>query len=143
MGRQKGAITTPETNSIANEIEQLLGTKRKYNIDTLRLLELLLSYRVAENICSYDKDTPINEIPSSVEIPFIGTVNIKPSVFHEKHRLTDEPSIHLEFSFTPNNGFKSDILRAYRNKDCELAELFSKLYSDRLNEVYERMQREE
>ena len=142
MGRRKGSITTPDTAEMALEIEKLWGSKQKYNVDIFRLIEILMSYRVAEAICSHSEDEPIGDIKTEVEIPFIGTISISPRVFHEKHRLTDEPSIHLDFEFTPNNGFKSDVLRAYRQRESDLCDIFANLYSDRLTEIYNRIQRE-
>jgi hypothetical protein len=142
MSRLKGSVSSKEAKTISKEIEQLQGTTYRYNFDFLRLVELLISYRVAECVCEYPKDTPIDNMCVTVEIPLIGNLTITPRVFHEKHRLTEDQSFHFDFDFKPSSGFKSDISHAFLNKESDLSDVFSSLYSTRLQELYKRLQEE-
>lgn len=142
MARLKGSVSSKEAKSISKEIEQIQGSSYRFNFDFLRLVELLVSYRVAESVCEYPKDTPIEDMCVTVEIPLIGFITIKPRVFHEKHRLTDDQSFHFDFEFKPSSGFKSDIARAFLGKDNDLADVFSSIYSTRLQDLYQRLKEE-
>lgn len=142
MGRSKGSSSTKEAKNIAHELEQLTNIPNKYNLDSLRLSELLLCYRVAEEVCRYNDDEPVENKITQIEIPLIGNLTIKPRIFHEKHRLTDEPSIHFDFTFEPTNRFKADIMKAYMNKETDLTDIFSSIYGDRLRDLYNRMREE-
>jgi hypothetical protein len=139
MARLKGSVSSTEAKVMAREIEQLQGSSYRYNFDFLRLIELIMAYKVTEQVCQFSEDTPIEDRVANVEIPLIGTVTVKPRVFHEKHRLTDEPSLHFDFEFEPTSAFKSDVSMAYAKKNTELAEALSTLYSQRLTELYKRM----
>lgn len=140
MARLKGSVSSKEAKTISKEIEQIQGSSYRYNFDFLRLVELLISYKIAESVCEYPKDTPVEEMTASVEIPLIGILKITPRYFHEKHRLTDEPSLHFDFEFTPTSAFKSDVIRAFSNKDCDLKDILSSIYSERLQELYKKFQ---
>lgn len=140
MARLKGSVSSKEAKTISKEIEQIQGSSYRYNFDFLRLVELLLSYKIAEAACEYPKDTPIEEMTVCVEIPLIGYLTITPRYFHEKHRLTDEPSLHFDFEFTPTSAFKSDVIRAFTGRDCDLKDILSSVYADRLQEIYKKFQ---
>ena len=142
MARYSGSSSTKEAKTISDELEQLGGRSYKYNFDYLRLIELLLAYRVAEQVCSYNADSTIEEKTTSVEIPLIGELTIKPRNFHSKHRLTEEPSVHFDFEFKPTSGFKSDIMKAYTDKSSSLTEILSNVYGDRLDQLYKRLKEE-
>lgn len=139
MGRSKGSLSTPTANEIAKDMETLGCKNQKYNIYYLRLVELLVCYRVAEELCKYSSDVPIEERKVKVEIPLFGELTILPRQFHERHRLTDSPSVHLDFEFTPSSGFKVDMIKVFSEKNYDIAEIFSTLYSDRLKELYDRL----
>ena len=139
MARLKGSVSSTEAKTMAQEIETLQGSPYRYNFDFLRLEELILAYKITEKVCQFSDDTPIEERIASVEIPLIGTITVKPRVFHEKHRLTDEPSLHFDFEFSPTSAFKSDVCTAYAKSNTDLAETLSELYSQRVTELYKRM----
>ena len=128
-----------EAKSISHELEMLCGSGFKYNFDLLRLIELLICQRVAETVCEFDESASIEDKCVTVEIPLIGDLTIKPSVFHAQHRLTNEPSFHLDFEFTPSSGFNADVRKAYTENSTELTNIFSNLYGDRLKSLYERL----
>jgi hypothetical protein len=140
LARLKGSVSSKEAKTISKEIEQIQGSSYRYNFDFLRLIELLISYKIAESVAEYEKDTPLDEMSVTVEIPLIGELEITPRYFHEKHRLTDEPSLHFDFNFTPTSAFKSDVMRAFTAKDCDLKDVAASIYSDRLQELYKRFQ---
>jgi hypothetical protein len=142
MSRTKGSTSTKDSKQIAVEIQQLQGSPYKYNFDFLRLVETLICYKVTESICNYPLDTPLDEMEVTTEIPLIGNVTIKPRTFHEKHRLTEAPSLHLDFEFEPCSGFKTDIYKAFLNRETDLPKVFATLYSDRLKELYSRLESE-
>jgi hypothetical protein len=142
LARLKGSVSSKEAKSISKEIELVQGSSYRFNFDFLRLVELLIAYRVAESVCDYPKGTPIEDMCITVEIPLIGFITITPRVFHEKHRLTDDQSFHFDFEFKPSSGFKSDISRAFLSKDCDLADVFSSIYSSRLQDLYQRLKEE-
>ena len=142
MGRHKGSLSTAEAKDMAKELEQLTGTDYKTNLDYSRMVELLLCYRIAENVCEFPADTPIENKVTKVEIPLIGELEIKPSIFHDNHRLTNEPSIHFDFSFKPTSGFKADLMKAYVNRESEISDIYASLYGDRLRDLYRRFREE-
>ena len=142
MARYAGSSSTKEAKTISEELEQLGGKSYKYNFDYLRVIELLLAYRVAEQVCDYGEDTQLEEKITKVEIPLIGELTIRPRNFHAEHRLTKEPSVHFDFEFKPTSGFKSDIIKAYTDKSCSLAELLANIYGDRLDQLYKRLKEE-
>lgn len=142
MARQKGSVSSTEAKVISKEIEALNGSPYRYNFDFLRIIELLISYKIAEAVCNYPKETPLEEIEVTVEIPLIGDLTIKPRVFHEKHRLTDEPSMHFDFEFSPTSAFKADVSHAFMGRNADLADVFSNMYSQRLQELYKRLKEE-
>lgn len=139
MARSKGSSSSKETKSFARELEILGGNKFRDNFDYMRLIELLICYRVAEAVCEFDEDTNIEDKSVTVEIPLIGDLTIKPSVFHAQHRLTNEPSFHLDFEFEPSSGFNADIRKAYTENSTAITDIFSNLYGDRLKSLYERL----
>lgn len=139
MARYAGSSSSKEAKDIALELEQLGGNTYKYNLDYLRLVELLLAYRIVEQVCDYENDLPIEDKVCKVEIPLIGKLTITPRKFHDKHRLTDEPSLHFDFDFKPTSGFKADILKAYVHKENELQNVLAEIYGQRLQDLYRRM----
>lgn len=139
MARSKGSLSSEEAKTMAKELEQLEDTDYKYNFNYLRLIELLICYRITEAILAYPEDTPIEEKTVTVEIPLLGDLTISPKVFHSQHRLTNEHSLHIDFSFNPTSGFKSDIIRSYTNKETPLTDIFSDLYAERLKDLYEKL----
>ena len=139
MARSKGSLSSDEAKIMAKELESLGDTTFKYNFDYLRMIELLLCYRITESILDYPEDTPFENREVTVEIPLIGDLTISPKVFHSQHRLTNEQSLHFDFTFSPSSGFKSDLIRAYTDKDTPLTDIFSKLYGDRLKDLYYRL----
>ena len=142
LARYAGSSSSKEAKTISEELEQLGGNSYKYNFDYLRLIELLIAYRITEQVCAFDPDTPIEEKVTSVEIPLLGELTIEPQKFHAKHRLTDEPSVHFDFTFKPSSGFKSDIIKAYANREATLSDALSNIYGDRLSYLYKRLKEE-
>jgi hypothetical protein len=96
-------------------------------------------YRVAERICEFPEDADIEDKDVTVEIPLIGNLTISPRKFHAQHRLTNEPSLHFNFRFEPLSCFKSDLLKAYSEKSTDLTTMAANLYSERLKELYNRL----
>jgi hypothetical protein len=139
MSRSKGSASSTEAKTISKELEQLSGRPYKNNFDYLRLIELLIVYRVAERICEFPEDADIEDKDVTVEIPLIGNLTISPRKFHAQHRLTNEPSLHFNFRFEPLSCFKSDLLKAYSEKSTDLTTMAANLYSERLKELYNRL----
>jgi hypothetical protein len=139
MSRSKGSASSTEAKTISKELEQLSGKPYKNNFDYLRLIELLIVYRVAERICEFPEDADIEDKDVTVEIPLIGNLTISPRKFHAQHRLTNEPSLHFNFRFEPLSCFKSDLLKAYSEKSTDLTTMAANLYSERLKELYNRL----
>jgi hypothetical protein len=139
MSRLKGSSSSKEAKDFSHELEILGDKPFKYNFDYLRMIELLISYRIAEAVCDFDDDTPIEDKVVTVEIPLIGDLTIYPRLFHAQHRLTGEPSAHFDFKFDPSSCFKSDIVKAYTSKSTDLTDVFSNVYGDRLKELYSRL----
>lgn len=136
MARSEGSLCSPEAKDYAAEITQLSGLPYKQNLDYLRFIEKLIIYRVTEQVRAHNDDNdslPIIE----VEIPLIGNLIVKPTVFHKSHRLTDKPSLHFEYSFEPLSGFKQHIINAYTTKECDLPVEFAKEYGQKLINLYE------
>lgn len=136
MARSEGSLCSPEAKDYAAEIAQLSGMPYKQNLDYLRFIEKLVTYRITEQVRENTKsetDLPIVE----VEIPLIGNLIIKPVVFHKSHRLTDKPSLHFEYEFEPLSGFKQHIINAYTTKECDLPTEFAKEYGQKLIHIYE------
>ncbi len=133
MSRSKGSMSSKEAKDIATEIEKLFDVPYKYGINFLRAMEMLICMRISEQV---NNKEDINHV--CVEIPLLGDLEITHSNFHEKHRLTGEQSTHLEFNFKPSSGFKSDIIKAF-NFENDICELFTTLYSTKLQEVYTKL----
>lgn len=139
MARSKGSLSTEEAKNMAHELEILSDAEYKYNFNYLRLIELLICYRITESVLQFDENTPLEEQVVTVELPLLGNLTISPRVFHAQHRLTNEQSLHFDFSFTPTSGFKSDIMRAFMAKETPLTDIFSDLYSERLKDLYDKL----
>lgn len=135
MARSEGSLCSSEAKDYAQEIAQISGLPYKQNLDYLRFIEKLLTYRVTEQVREHtnEDNLPIVE----VEIPLLGNLIIKPVVFHKSHRLTDKPSLHFEYEFEPLSGFKKHILDAYTIKECDLPIEFAKEYGQKLINIYE------
>lgn len=139
MSRSRGSLSTAEAKKISEELSQILGTDYKYNFDILRVLEMLLCQRIQEQVSEFDEDTPLEEKTCEVEIPLIGTLTITPSVFHDSHGMTNEPSKHFQFNFKPTSAFKQDVLKAYNNKDPEIGKLFAEMYLEKVHNLYNQL----
>ena len=139
MPRSKGSLSTKEAKKVAQELEQLLGTDYKYNFDILRVIEMLICQRIQEQVCTFEEDTPLEERSCEVEIPLIGVLKITPSVFHDAHGMTNEPSKHFDFNFKPTSAFKQDVLRAYNNKEPEIGDVFADVYIEKVHELYNKL----
>lgn len=142
MGRAKGSLSTPTANEISKEMEILGAKDSKYGIYYMRMIELIVCYRVAEAFYSIDSDKPIEECSVDVEIPLFGNLKIMPRQFHERHRLSESPSVHFDFEFTPSSGFKVDLIKIFSRQNYDIAEIFSTLYSERLKELYDKLRGE-
>lgn len=142
MSRSKGSLSSAQAKEVAQELSQILGTPYKYNFDVLRVIEMSLCQRILEQVCEFPEGTPVEEMVCTVEIPLIGDLVIKPSVFHGAHGITNKPSTHFEFIFKPTSSFKQDIGRAYSKEHPELAEEFSQIYMEKVRELYEKMRSE-
>ena len=140
MSRSKGSASSEEAKKVSRELEQLSGKPYKYNFDYLRLIELLIVYRITETICSMPEDTEVEDKEVTVEIPLIGNLIISPRKFHAQHRLTKEPSVHFDFHFEPLSCFKADLVKAYSEKSTDLTTMLSNLYGERLKELYSRLE---
>lgn len=139
MSRSRGSLSTTEAKNISSELSQILGTDYKYNFDILRVVEMLLCQRIQEQVCDFDEDTPLEERKCEVEIPLIGVLTITPSVFHDSHGMTNEPSKHFEFNFKPTSAFKQDVIRAYNNSDPELGSVFADVYIEKVHNLYTKL----
>lgn len=139
MSRSRGSLSTAEAKKVSEELSQILGTDYKYNFDILRVLEMLLCQRIQEQVSEFDEDTPLEEKTCEVEIPLIGTLTITPSVFHDSHGMTNEPSKHFDFNFKPTSAFKQDVLKAYNNKDPEIGRLFAEMYLEKVHNLYNQL----
>jgi hypothetical protein len=139
MSRSRGSLSTVEAKKVSEELSQILGTDYKYNFDILRVLEMLLCQRIQEQVSEFDEDTPLEEKTCEVEIPLIGTLTITPSVFHDSHGMTNEPSKHFDFNFKPTSAFKQDVLKAYNNKDPEIGQMFAEMYLEKVHNLYNQL----
>ena len=139
MGRAKGSLSTPAANEMSKLMEILGAKDSKDGINYMRMIELIICYNVVEALYKMDDDKPIEEKSVTVEIPLLGNLKIMPRQFHERHRLSESPSVHLDFEFTPTSGFKVDLIKIYSKKNYDIAELFSTLYSERLKELYNKL----
>lgn len=139
MPRSKGSLSTKEAKDVAKEMEQILGTSYKYNFDILRVIEMLICQRIQEQVCLFDEDDAFDKRVCEVEIPLIGTLKIIPSVFHDAHGITNEPSKHFDFDFKPTSAFKQDVLRAYNNKDPEIGSVFADVYLEKVHDLYKQL----
>ena len=139
MARSKGSLSSAEAKAFSQEMTMLAGTPYKYNFDLLRLISILICQRISENVCSYPSDEDICNKIVTVEIPLIGDLTVKPRVFHEKHGMTDKPSIHFDFDFKPSSSFKSSVYKAYIEGVSDIPDIFSGIYGEQLKEVYHRM----
>ena len=135
MARSEGSSCSKEAKDFASEITTLSGLPYRQNLDYLRLIEKLITYRITEQVRSNSTSTEMQ--PVIVEIPLLGNLHIKPVVFHKAHRLTDKRSIHFEFEFEPLSGFKRHLLDAYDQKECDLPVDFAKEYGQKLVDIYE------
>ena len=114
MARSEGSLCSTEAKNYATEIAQLSGLPYKQNLDYLRFIEKLLTYRITEQVREHtlkETDLPIVEI--------------------------EIPSLHFEYEFEPLSGFKQHIINAYTSKECELPTEFAKEYGQKLIEIYE------
>ena len=142
MPRSKGSLSTQQAKEISQEIAALIGTPYKYNLDIMRLIELLLCQRIVEQVTAYDDDVPIMERDATVEIPLIGELSIIPNVFHESHGMTNQPSIHFDYVFKPTSAFKQDINRAFSQHQTDLPEILTEVYSEKVTEAYRKLREE-
>lgn len=139
MARSLGSTSTKESKAFAMEIEKLIETPYKYNLNIMRLIEVLLCQRVAEKVAEFPEGTDVTDKIVTVEIPLIGEITFKPSVFHKAHRITSESSVHFDMEFKPTSCFKFDIIRAYKEGSSELTDIFSSIYSERIQELYSKL----
>lgn len=135
MARSEGSLCSNEAKDYAQEIAQISGLPYRQNLDYLRFIEKLVTYRITEQVRENTKDDTLPIV--EVEIPLLGNLIIKPVVFHKSHRLTDKPSLHFEYEFEPLSGFKKHILDAYTIKECDLPIEFAKEYGQKLIDIYE------
>ena len=142
MPRSKGSLSTQQAKEISQEIAALIGTPYKYNLDIMRLIELLLCQRIVEQVTAYDDSVPITERDATVEIPLIGELSIIPNVFHESHGMTNQPSIHFDYVFKPTSAFKQDINRAFSQHQTDLPEILTAVYSEKVTEAYRKLREE-
>ena len=136
MARSEGSLCSQEAKVYADELATLTGLPYRQNLDYIRFLEKLLVYRVTESVCenaTAEDDKPI----TTVEIPLIGKLIIKPVTFHKTHRLTDRPSLHFKYEFEPLSGFKKHICDAYLYKECQLPTEFAEMYGQKLSDIFE------
>lgn len=135
MARSEGSLCSQEAKDIATEIATISGLPYRQNLDYLRFIEKLLTYRITEQVRELSTDDLT--MPSvEVEIPLIGILKITPIVFHKSHRLTNTPSLHFDFEFEPLSGFKRHLLDAYITKECALPTDFAKEYGQKLADIY-------
>jgi hypothetical protein len=142
MPRSKGSLSTQQAKELSQEVADLIGTPYKYNLDIMRLIELLICQRIVEQVTAYPDDTPITDKDVTVEIPLIGELSIIPNVFHESHGMTNMPSIHFDYVFKPTSAFKQDINRAFTNHQTELPEILTEVYSEKVREAYRKLREE-
>ena len=143
MPRSKGSLSTQQAKEISQEVSDLIGTPYKYNLDIMRLIEILLCQRIVEQVTAYPDDVPITERDVTIEIPLIGELSIIPNVFHESHGMTNQPSIHFDYVFKPTSAFKQDINRAFTQHQTELPEILTRVYSEKVQEAYRKLREEE
>lgn len=143
MPRSKGSLSTQQAKEISQEVSDLIGTPYKYNLDIMRLIEILLCQRIVEQVTAYPDDVPITERDVTIEIPLIGELSIIPNVFHESHGMTNQPSIHFDYVFKPTSAFKQDINRAFAQHQTELPEILTRVYSEKVQEAYRKLREEE
>lgn len=140
MSRSSGSICSGEAKDISAEITEISGLPYKQNLDYLRLIEQLITFRICEQIrCSkysLNQDNECAKPTVVVEIPLLGTLQIKPIVFHKTHRLTNKASLHFEFKFEPLSGFKKHILDAYATGECAFPTEFANMYGKKLVDIY-------
>lgn len=138
MSRSAGSLCSAEAKDYAKELTQLTNIPYKQNLDYIRFLEQLISFRVCEQVREFDKRNTdsVDKATCVVEIPLIGTLTIKPIIFHKQHRLTNTPSLHFNFTFEPLSGFKKHIVEAYTKGECEIPTEFSAMYGQTLNDIY-------
>lgn len=142
MPRSKGSLSTQQAKEISQEVSDLIGTPYKYNLDIMRLIEILLCQRIVEQVTAYSDDVPITERDVTIEIPLIGELSIIPNVFHESHGMTNQPSIHFDYVFKPTSAFKQDINRAFAQHQTELPEILTRVYSEKVQEAYRKLREE-
>lgn len=136
MARSEGSLCSKEAKAYADELTTLTGLPYKQNLDYIRFIERLLVYRITEEICenvTEEDDKPV----TTVEIPLIGKLIIRPVTFHKSHRLTDKPSLHFEFDFEPLSGFKKHLCDAYTYRECQLPIEFAEMYGQKLSDIFE------
>lgn len=136
MSRSSGSLCSQEAKSFAEELATLTGMSYRQNLDYIRFIEQLMSFRICEQVRDYAFREDNSKPTAVVEIPLIGKLTIKPVIFHKAHRLTDKPSLHFEFIFTPMSGFKKHILDAYTLGECTLPTEFANMYGDTLADIY-------
>lgn len=141
LARSKKSLSSTEAKEFAKEMEILDGTKYKDNLNYLRLIEMLMVQRIAEQVCDFKEDTQVYDMATSVELPLIGEIKIIPRVFHEYHGMTNKPSYHFDFEFIPSSPFKADVVRAYTTKDSEIPEYFSSMYGEALKNLYDTLRK--
>jgi hypothetical protein len=135
MARSEGSLCSTESKVLAEELQTLTGLPYKQNLDYIRFMEKLLMYRVTEQVCENTNeygDKPVTKI----EIPLLGTLTIKPVLFHKTHRLTEKPSLHFEYEFQPLSGFKKHLCDAYISHECSLPTEFAEMYGQKLNTIF-------
>lgn len=142
MPRSKGSLSTQQAKEISQEVSDLIGTPYKYNLDIMRLIEILLCQRIVEQVTAYSDDVPVTERDVTIEIPLIGELSIIPNVFHESHGMTNQPSIHFDYVFKPTSAFKQDINRAFAQHQTELPEILTRVYSEKVQEAYRKLREE-
>ena len=97
LARSKRSLSSDEAKLMSKEMETLFETKYRDNLDFMRMLEMLLIQRIAEQTCNFNEDTPVYMMSTKVDIPLVGTLKVIPSVFHAVHGTTKQPSYHFEF----------------------------------------------
>lgn len=136
MARSVGSMSSKEAKLISDELVTLSGTSYKQNFDYLRFIEMLLCYRISESVRKNGLSPKGLKPDVTIEIPLIGNLTIKPTVFHRTHRLTNEQSIHFEYEFKPTSCFKTDISKAYETGESDIPIIFTQLYGEKLKDYY-------
>lgn len=139
LARSKRSLSSDEAKLMSKEMETLFETKYRDNLDFMRMLEMLLIQRIAEQTCNFNEDTPVYMMSTKVDIPLVGTLKVIPSVFHAVHGTTKQPSYHFEFEFEPSSSFKTDLIKAYTTKESDISYYFSDLYGKELKDLYNKM----